>query len=105
MKTDMKNGLEPKTLGPCPLCGRLILKGDSVDRHHWHPKSRGGREVGYLHRICHRRLHSLFTDKNLAAGLAMPDLVRRHPEMQEFIRWVWRQLPERVVRHAKSRRK
>jgi hypothetical protein len=80
-----------------------MLKGDSVDRHHWRPKSRGGTEAAYLHRTCHRKLHSLFTDKELATDFASPDKVRHHPEIQKFIRWVRRQPPERVMRHHKPR--
>jgi hypothetical protein len=101
----MKDGDKPEALGPCPLCGRPMFKGDSVDRHHWRPKSHGGRETEYLHRTCHRKLHSLFTDKESADYFATPAQVRQHSEMQKFIRWVRRQPPERVVRHFKPRLK
>jgi hypothetical protein len=80
-----------------------MFKGASIDRHHWQPKSRGGRQAEYLHRICHRKLHSLFTDKELAVDFASLDQVRQHPEIQKFIRWVRRQPPERVTRHRKPR--
>ncbi|MFZ2088842.1 MAG: HNH endonuclease [Desulfobaccales bacterium] len=100
---DLNPDDRPEALGPCPLCGRPMLKGDSVDRHHWQPKSLGGKESEYLHRTCHRKLHSLFTDKELATEFASPEQVRRHPEMQKFINWVRRQPPERVVRHFKPR--
>jgi hypothetical protein len=102
---DIKADDHPETLGPCPLCGRLMLKGRSVDRHHWQPKSRGGKEADYLHRSCHRKLHSLFTSKELTAEVDTPEKARQHPEMQKFIRWVRRQPPERVVRHRKPRLK
>jgi hypothetical protein len=101
----MKEVQESEGLEPCPLCGRLMFKGDSVDRHHWQPKSRGGKAADYLHRTCHRKLHSLFTDKELAAEMATPAQVLRHPEMQKFIKWVRHQPPERVVRHCKPRPK
>jgi hypothetical protein len=94
---------EAEVLGPCPLCGRLMIKGDSLDRHHWQPKSQGGKEAQYLHRTCHRKLHSLFTDKQLAVEVNTPEKARQHPEMQRFIRWVRRQPPERVVRHRQPR--
>ncbi len=93
---------EARSLGPCQICGREMLLGDSVDRHHWQPKSRGGREVNYLHRICHRKLHSLFTNKELETEFATPEAVRRHPEMHKFITWVRRQPPEVVLRHRKA---
>lgn len=99
----MREPEAPVPLGPCPICGRPMFKGASVDRHHWQPKSRGGTEAVYLHRICHRKLHSIFSNKELAAGLAAPEQVRQHPEIQRFIRWVRRQPPERVLRHRPPR--
>ena len=94
----------PEELGACPLCGRIMFKGDSVDRHHWQPKSHGGTAAEYLHRICHRKLHSLFTGRELADDFSSPAQVRQHPEMQKFISWVRRQAPERVLRHRKPNR-
>ncbi len=93
-----------KELGACPLCGRSMFKGDSVDRHHWQPKSEGGTAAEYLHRICHRKLHSLFSGRELADNFSSPARVRQHPEMQKFISWVRRQAPERVLRHRKPNR-
>jgi len=101
----MKEVPESEGLGPCPLCGRLMFKGDNVDRHHWQPKSRGGKAADYPHRTRPRKLHSLFTDKELAAEMATPAQVLRHSEMQKFIKWVRRQPPERVARHRKPRPK
>jgi hypothetical protein len=101
----MKEDEQPESLGPCPLCGRIMIRGHSLDRHHWQPKSRGGTEADYLHRICHRKLHSLFTSKELAAGVDTPEKARQHPEMQTFIRWVSRQAPERVISHRQPRPK
>ena len=73
-------------LGACPLCGRRMFKGDSVDRHHWQPKSQGGTAAEYLHRICHRKLHSLFTGRELADRFSNPAQVRQHPEMKKLSR-------------------
>jgi hypothetical protein len=100
---DVKSDNQPEGLGPCPLCGRPMLKGASVDRHHWQPKSRGGKQAEYLHRICHRKLHSLYTSKELAAEVKTPEKARQHPEMQTFIKWVRRQPPERMVRNSMPR--
>ena len=78
-------------LGECPICGRPMLPGASVDRHHFVPRSEGGRETSWVHRICHRKLHSLFTERELA----------------RFIRWVERKHPEFRARTAtaKARRR
>ena len=81
----MKKG---EDLGPCPLCGRPMVGGKSVDRHHWVPKSRGGKDQDYVHRICHRKLHSLWTEKQLRDELNTPEKIREHPDMQSFLAWV-----------------
>jgi len=94
---------EAQKLGPCPVCGREMLAGESVDRHHWRPKSQGGKTSAYLHRTCHRKLHSLFTDKELNTDFSTPEAVRQHPEIRKFIAWVKRQPPEAVLRHRKPR--
>lgn len=30
------------SLGPCPLCGRVMIERPSIDRHHWVPKRKSG---------------------------------------------------------------
>jgi hypothetical protein len=81
-------------LGPCPLCGRPMIAGPSVDEHHWVPKSQGGREAGFLHRVCHRQLHELFSERDLAARYSTPDAVRADSVMARFIAWVRKRPPE-----------
>ena len=83
-----------KDLGPCPICGRSLISGRSIDRHHWVPKSRGGRDQAWVHKICHRKLHSLFTTKELRDEVHSPEAARQHPEMQAFLKWVRKQPPE-----------
>src|SRR3712207_9128982 len=80
---------------PCPICGRPLVDGPSVNRHHLVPRAEGGRETVRLHRICHRKLHSLWTERELARAFAGFEAIRAHPEMQAFIRWVRRKPPER----------
>lgn len=77
-----------KDLGLCPICGRPMIAGPSVDEHHWVPKSEGGRATSFLHRICHRTLHARFTERELAQDFATPEAVRSDPAMEKFIRWV-----------------
>jgi hypothetical protein len=80
-----------------------MVAGPSVDRHHWQPRSLGGRVAEPLHLICHRKLHSLFTDKELATTYTNPEVVQQHPQMRTFIRWVRRRPPEFIDRHKKPR--
>ncbi len=81
-----------------------MLAGPSVDRHHWRPKTYGGRQAEPLHLICHRKIHSLFSEPELAATYHDPAVLRQHPQMQKFIRWVRRRPPDFVDRHKKPRR-
>lgn len=92
-------------LGPCPICGRPMIAGPSVDRHHFVPKSEGGRETRHVHRVCHRKLHSLFTERELAKAYSTPEAVRAHPEMQTFLRWIARKDPEFYSRTATAQLK
>jgi hypothetical protein len=38
----------------CPLGGRVLEPGASVDEHHLVPKSKGGKTKSLIHRICRR---------------------------------------------------
>ena len=96
---------EAAGLGPCPICGRPMRAGPSVDRHHFVPRSEGGRESPWIHRICHRKLHSLFTERELAKEYATPGAVRVHPDMQPFLCWVACKHPEFYSRTATAHRK
>lgn len=97
-----RGGDEP--LGPCPLCGRPMVAGPSLDRHHWVPRSEGGREQTLLHRICHRKIHSVLDERALARDYATPESLRAHPEIARFLRWVARKPPEFMDRHRRGRR-
>jgi len=69
-----------------------MIAGPSVDRHHWHPKSQGGTETEWLHRVCHRML------------LAHPDIIK-------FVKWVRKKpvdyvdWPESAGRYGRNRGK
>jgi hypothetical protein len=71
----------------CPICERNIPNSQK-DAHHLIPKSKGGKATQYLHRICHRQIHALFTETELAIQLNTASALRAHPEMEKFIKWV-----------------
>lgn len=75
-------------LGLCPICGRTMIAGPSVDEHHWVPKSQGGREMSFMHRICHHTVHTRFSERELARNYSTPEAIRCDPAMAKFIRWV-----------------
>jgi hypothetical protein len=82
------------SLGPCPLCGRQMIAGPSVDRHHWVSKSAGGRVSEHLRAVCHRMIHRVFSEQELASAYADPEAVRAHLDIRRFIAWVRKQPPE-----------
>ncbi len=90
-------------LGPCPICGRPMPKGTAVDRHHWVPRKHKGREWSWLHRICHKKLHSLYDEQTLAAHLNSPEALLRQEEIRRFVKLVRKQSPEKNARHRPPR--
>jgi hypothetical protein len=71
----------------CPICDRPIPESQK-DAHHLIPKSKGGKTTEYLHRICHRQIHALFTETELAQHFNTATALQESPEMQRFIQWI-----------------
>jgi hypothetical protein len=71
----------------CPLCQRPI-PASQRDLHHWVPKLKGGRETSALHRICHRQVHALFSETELANHYATAEQLLAHDSFGQFIQWV-----------------
>ncbi len=71
----------------CPLCGREIPDSQK-DRHHLIPKVKGGKETQFLHRICHRQIHALFSESELAKQYSTVDALLSNDDVIKFVRWV-----------------
>lgn len=91
--------------GSCPLCGRELPEDASVDEHHLVPKSEGGMVKEKVHRICHRKIHATFSEKELARRFHTWQSLREHPVIAEFIDWVAGKPPQFYRRHATDKRK
>lgn len=87
----------------CPLCERAI-PASQRDEHHLVPKCKGGRQTQYLHRVCHRQVHALLTETELARQYATVEALLQHPELQTFIAWVKTKPDDFFVRTRKSSR-
>jgi hypothetical protein len=87
----------------CPLCNRIIPPAHR-DRHHLVPKSKGGRETEFLHRICHRQIHALLTESELAGHYATVEALLQHPELAAFVAWVKTKPDDFFVGTSKSKR-
>lgn len=62
------------------------------------PKTTGGRETVWLHRICHNKIHSVLDARTLAVAYADIDALKAHPEIARFIAWVQGKPPEFYAR-------
>jgi 5-methylcytosine-specific restriction endonuclease McrA len=71
----------------CPICKRKIPD-DQRDKHHLVPRVKGGRETEFMHRICHRQIHALFSEAELAQKYATIDALLQHPDLQKFVTWI-----------------
>ena len=89
----------------CPICGRSLILGPSVNEHHLRPKCKGGRNTTLMHRICHRKIHSLFSESELSKTYNTPDVLLAHEEIQKFVAWVARKPPEFYDGSATANRK
>lgn len=89
---DYSNKYEYK--GICPVCERdMYDAANSIDKHHFIPKCKGGKATELIHVICHRKIHSLFTESECAKEYSDPEKVRHHPEMEKFIQWISKKDP------------
>lgn len=71
----------------CPLCDRP-LGTENVDRHHLIPKTFKGKEMVSLHRICHRKIHATFTERELLNYYHTIERLRENEDISKFVTWV-----------------
>ena len=70
----------------CWLCSRPL--GKRIEWHHPIPKSRGGREKVAIHPICHRTLHTRFSNQELQRLGEDTSTLRTDPEIARFLAWI-----------------
>lgn len=80
-------------LGDCPLCNRPMIKGPSVDEHHFIPKCKGGKEKQYLHKTCHRFIHAQFTESELSKIYNTPEKLLDVEIIQNYMKWLQKKIP------------
>ncbi len=88
----------------CPLCGRLLEH--PYNRHHLLPLSKGGKGTTtvLLHKICHDKIHSVFTEMELKRHYNTIEKIKENGEMADFIRWVSKKEPQFYDRSVRSKR-
>lgn len=76
----------------CALCGRPL--GKRTEKHHLVPKSQGGTVTLPLHAICHRKIHALFNEKELARAYNSIEALQANEDIRKFINWVSKKHPD-----------
>lgn len=91
----------------CPICNRELGEESGTSKHHLIPKSKGGKytDTIVLHNICHRKIHSVFTEKELKQEYNTIDKLIAHEEIAKFIKWVSKKPPEFYEKSRQMKRK
>jgi 5-methylcytosine-specific restriction endonuclease McrA len=88
----------------CPLFGRELVAGPSVDVHHLIPRSQGGKQKYVIHRVCHQKIHATYTEQELALVFNKWASLQAADDMQGFLRWVRKKPATFVDRTKKTNR-
>jgi hypothetical protein len=88
----------------CPLCGRPLA--GPCNKHHLLPLSKGGKgtETVMLHKICHDKIHAVFTELELKKHYNTIELLQQNEEIARFIKWVRKKEPEYYDKNVKMKR-
>lgn len=76
----------------CPLCKRQM--GQTKSKHHTTPIMFGGKETVYLHKICHDKIHTVFTERELKNEYNIIEKIKENEEIVKFIKWVSKKDPD-----------
>jgi hypothetical protein len=93
----------PPSEATCSLCARTVPT-DMITLHHLLPKEHGGTAAHRLPfcRPCHKQIHALFSNKQLADKYSSIDALRAAPELAAFLPWIRKQRENRNFRTATS---
>ncbi len=82
-----------------------MIDGPSLNKHHLVPKTFKGKEAVWIHRICHSKIHSVFTERELATHFHTFERLLTHEEILKFVKWVRRKDPEYYSKNRATRDK
>ena len=85
----------------CVLCERPLSM--PFDDHHLIPKSKGGVKTVTLHRICHSKIHSIFSRTELKQKYNSIEEIKKHAEIKKFVTWISKK-PASFYRRTKKQR-
>lgn len=87
----------------CPLCNRKMIDGPSTDRHHLIPKSLGGKELFLLHKTCYRKIHSLFSERELQKKINNWEILKNNQKFKNLCNgWLKKLVNSWIKNYSKS---
>jgi hypothetical protein len=89
----------------CPLCGRELAH--PFNKHHLLPLSKGGKNTPtiHLHKICHNKIHAVFTELQLKRYYHTIQRLQQHEEIAKFIKWVVNKEPQFYDKSVKMKKR
>ena len=75
----------------CPICEKEMMPGPSVNKHHLIPKLKGGKKTLEMHKVCHGKIHSIWSENELRDVYNNAEDIRTDERMQKFIKFVRKQ--------------
>lgn len=89
----MENTKNQMDIKLCPICDRPLTK-ESASDHHLIPKTFKGKEKVTLHKICHRKLHTVFTEREMLNTYNTIESLLENEDVQTFVKWVAKKDPD-----------
>lgn len=87
----------------CELCKREGVP--KVTEHHLVPREEGGKngEVVWLCECCHKQIHALYTNKELAVRLNTLDSLEKDFNISRYLKYIRKQPSSKKVKVTKSK--
>lgn len=87
----------------CELCKRIGVA--KVTEHHLIPKEEGGRDkdVAWLCESCHKQIHALYTNKELAKELNTLEKLENDDNITKYLKYIKKQPASKKVKITKSK--
>jgi hypothetical protein len=87
----------------CSLCDREVPP-HLLTLHHLTPKQKGGKaeDRAPMCRPCHKQLHALFSNTQLAREYASLEALKAAPQLAPFLKWIRKQKCDRNFRTVKA---
>jgi 5-methylcytosine-specific restriction endonuclease McrA len=78
-------------MSKCELCDRDIPDNE-ISMHHLIPKTFKGKRddsnLLTLHKVCHMKLHSLFSERDMLHLYNTLDMIKTDKNIEKFVKWI-----------------